>query len=42
MDYEKVNKVLMEIFERKYDIKINAKVRLKEMNTNENKKEKTK
>ena len=39
MDYEKVNKVLMEIFERKYDIKINAKVKLKEIDTNEKKKD---
>ena len=26
MDYEKVNKVLMMIFEKKYNVKINAKV----------------
>ncbi len=35
MDYEKVNKVLMMIFEKKYNVKINAKVKLKEGETNE-------
>lgn len=35
MSYEKFNKVLMKILENKYDIKINAKVKEKEMITNE-------
>ena len=30
MNYEKVNKVLMMIFEKKYNVKINAKVIKKE------------
>ena len=35
VDYEKVNKVLMMIFEKKYNIKINAKVREKELEGDE-------
>ena len=37
VDYEKVNKVMMMILEKKYNVKIDAKVRLKEEITNEKK-----
>lgn len=37
MDYEKINKALMEILETKFDVKIQKKVILKEGETNEKK-----
>ena len=40
MDYEKVNKVLMMIFEKKYNIKISAKVRERSETNANNKPEK--
>ena len=40
VDYEKVNKVLMMIFEKKYNIKINAKVRERSETNANNKPEK--
>lgn len=42
MNYKKINKVLMQILERKYDVKIDANIKMKEGETNENKQEKTK
>lgn len=39
MNYEKINKVLMEILERKYNIKINAKVKERSENKWKNLKE---
>lgn len=41
MNYKKINKVLMQILERKYDVKIDANIKMKEGETNENKQEKT-
>lgn len=35
MNYEKINKVLMQILEKKYNVKINAKVIVKETETKE-------